>query len=153
MVNFLLGQQSGFTKYPCFLCYWYSRDRNQHWIREKWPPRECLKVGDKNVINNPLVHTNRIILPPLHIKLGLMKQFINALDKDRYCFKYIRNYFPEISEEKKKARIFEGPQIRKLLWDNSFKDSMKRRRRKRGRLSLMLFLISLVIKRHPTTKN
>ncbi|KAI6646369.1 hypothetical protein LOD99_9240 [Oopsacas minuta] len=45
MVNFLLGQQSGFTKYPCFLCYWDSRDRNQHWIREKWPPRECLKVG------------------------------------------------------------------------------------------------------------
>ncbi|KAI6651423.1 hypothetical protein LOD99_5230 [Oopsacas minuta] len=53
-----------------------------------------------------------------------MKQFIKALDKDRYCFKYIRNYFPEISEEKKKAGIFEGPQIRKLLRDNSFKDSM-----------------------------
>ncbi|KAI6653849.1 hypothetical protein LOD99_3351 [Oopsacas minuta] len=124
MVNFLLGQQSGFTKYPCFLCYWDSRDRNQHWIREKWPPRECLKVGNKNVINNPLVHTNKIILPPLHKKLGLMKQFIKALDKDRYCFKYIRNYFPEISEEKKKAGIFEGPQIRKLLRDNSIKDSM-----------------------------
>ena len=25
MVNFLLGQQSGFTKYPCFLCMWDSR--------------------------------------------------------------------------------------------------------------------------------
>ncbi|KAI6651178.1 hypothetical protein LOD99_5529 [Oopsacas minuta] len=124
MVNFLLGQQAGFTKYPCFLCYWDSRDRNRHWIREKWPPRECLKVGDKNVINNPLVHTHKIILPPLHIKLGLMKQFIEALDKDRYCFKYIRNYFPGISEEKKKAGIFEGPQIRKLLRDNCFKDSM-----------------------------
>ncbi|KAI6650030.1 hypothetical protein LOD99_6245 [Oopsacas minuta] len=32
--------------------------------------------------------------------------------------------FQEISEERKKAGIFEGPQIRKLLWDNSFKDSM-----------------------------
>ncbi|KAI6659700.1 hypothetical protein LOD99_14625 [Oopsacas minuta] len=53
-----------------------------------------------------------------------MKQFIKALDEDRYCFKYIRNYFPDISEEKKKAGIFEGPQIRKLLRDNSFKDSM-----------------------------
>ena len=28
MVNFLLGQQFGFTKYPCFLCYWDRRDRN-----------------------------------------------------------------------------------------------------------------------------
>ncbi|KAI6651113.1 hypothetical protein LOD99_5464 [Oopsacas minuta] len=79
----------------------------------------------KNVINNPLVHTNKIILPPLHIKLGLMKQFIKALDKDRCCFKYIRNYFPQISQDRKEAGIFEGPQIRKLLRDNSFKDSMK----------------------------
>ncbi|KAF2357609.1 hypothetical protein FHG87_011636 [Trinorchestia longiramus] len=27
MVNFLLGQQSGFTKYPCFICMWDSRER------------------------------------------------------------------------------------------------------------------------------
>jgi hypothetical protein len=25
MVNFLFGQQSGYTKYPCFLCLWESR--------------------------------------------------------------------------------------------------------------------------------
>ena len=25
MVNFLLGQQSGLTKYPCFLCMWDSK--------------------------------------------------------------------------------------------------------------------------------
>ncbi|CAH0552824.1 unnamed protein product [Brassicogethes aeneus] len=25
MVNFLLGQQSGYTKYPCFICLWDSR--------------------------------------------------------------------------------------------------------------------------------
>ena len=27
MVNFLLGQQSGYTKLPCFLCPWDSRDQ------------------------------------------------------------------------------------------------------------------------------
>ena len=27
MVNFLLGQQSGYTKFPCFLCLWDSRTR------------------------------------------------------------------------------------------------------------------------------
>uniref|UniRef100_A0A0K2VL13 Putative LOC100197081 [Hydra vulgaris] n=2 Tax=Lepeophtheirus salmonis TaxID=72036 RepID=A0A0K2VL13_LEPSM len=26
MVNFLLGQQEVYTKYPCVLCYWDSRD-------------------------------------------------------------------------------------------------------------------------------
>ena len=33
MVNFLLGQQSGF-KYPCFLCMWDSRDR-AHTLHEE----------------------------------------------------------------------------------------------------------------------
>ena len=25
MVNYLLGQQSGYTKFPCYLCMWGSR--------------------------------------------------------------------------------------------------------------------------------
>ena len=32
MVNFLLGQQRGHTKYPCFLCYWDSRANEDHWV-------------------------------------------------------------------------------------------------------------------------
>ena len=42
MVNFLLGQQSGYTKYPCFLCLWDSRARLKHWVRKDWPSREKL---------------------------------------------------------------------------------------------------------------
>jgi len=38
-------------------------------------------VGGQNVINELLVTRDRIILPPLHIKLGLMKQFVKALNK------------------------------------------------------------------------
>ena len=36
----------------------------------------------KNVINYPLVDRNKIILPPLLIKLGLIKKFVKAMDKD-----------------------------------------------------------------------
>lgn len=81
MVNFLLGQQGGYTKFPCFICLWDSRDKQRHWIQKDWPVREELKVGMKNVINVPLVNRDRIILPPLHIKLGIMKQFVKALEK------------------------------------------------------------------------
>ena len=42
MVNFLLRQQSGFTKYPCFLCMWDSRDRAQHYTKKDWPLRKEL---------------------------------------------------------------------------------------------------------------
>ena len=35
MVNFLLGQQGGHTKYPCFLCYWDSRANKEYWVRKE----------------------------------------------------------------------------------------------------------------------
>jgi hypothetical protein len=55
MVNFLLGQQSGCTKYPCFLCLWDGRTKHEQWARKDWLPREYMVVGGKNVINEPLV--------------------------------------------------------------------------------------------------
>ena len=79
MVNFLLGEQGGHTKYPCFLCYWDSRSNEEHWVRKEWPPRNTIKPGEKNIVNNPLVDRKNIILPPLHIKLGLVKQFAKHL--------------------------------------------------------------------------
>ena len=51
MVNFLLGQQSGYTKFPCFLCYWDSRDKANHWKIKNWPVRE-LKLGNKTLIHD-----------------------------------------------------------------------------------------------------
>ena len=53
-----------------------------------------------------------------------MKQFIKALEKDGDCFQYICNSFPNLSNEKLKARIFDGPQIRQLMRDQKFCDSM-----------------------------
>ena len=55
MVNFLLGQHSGYTKFPCFLCYWHSWNKANHWKIKKFPVREQLKVGDRNVIHDHLV--------------------------------------------------------------------------------------------------
>ena len=31
VLSILLGQQGGYTKYPCFLCLWDSRAKNEHW--------------------------------------------------------------------------------------------------------------------------
>ena len=124
MVNFLLGQQGGYTKHPCFLCYWDSRATDQHWVKKDWPSRQDLAVGDKNIITEPLVNRDRIILPPLHIKLGLMKQFVKALDKDGDCFNYIAQTFSGLSIEKLKGGIFDGPQIRKLMQDQTFSARM-----------------------------
>lgn len=49
VISMLLGQQSGYTKYPCFLCEWDSRDRKQHYIKKEWQVRKTLEVGTKNI--------------------------------------------------------------------------------------------------------
>ncbi|GFU38630.1 uncharacterized protein TNCV_1495621 [Trichonephila clavipes] len=124
MVNFLLGQQGGYMKFRCFMCLWDSRDKQQHWSQKVWPVREELKVGTKNVINMPLVSLVHIILLPLQIKLGIMKQFVKTLDKCGECFNFLSRKFPGLSIEKLKAGIFNGPQIRQLVKDFNFVKSM-----------------------------
>jgi hypothetical protein len=32
----LLGQQAGYTKYPCFMCEWGIRARSQNWEQKHW---------------------------------------------------------------------------------------------------------------------
>ena len=59
--------------------------------------QRSLNCGDRSVINDPLVGRNDIFLPHLHIKLGIMKQFVKALDHDSDCFKYISAAFPGLS--------------------------------------------------------
>lgn len=79
IITILLGQQGGFTKFPCLLCEWDSRDRNHHWTRKQWPARDKLEPGSKNVVHEHLIDPSKVLLPPLHIKLGLIKQFVKAL--------------------------------------------------------------------------
>lgn len=124
MVCFLLGQQRGYTKYPCFLCMWDSRAREKHWVQSNWPPRSDLKPGDPNILHQPLVDRKNIIFPPLHIKLGIMKQFVKALPTEGDCFKYLISAFPSLSFEKIKAGVFDGPQIRQLVKDEHFMGTM-----------------------------
>lgn len=124
ILTLLLGQQSGYTKFPCFLCLWDSRARELHWTQTDWPPRHGLTPGEKNVINTTLVPPEKVLLPPLHIKLGLIKQFVKSLQKDGDCFRYICSTFPKLSEAKLKEGVFTGPDIRKLLSDPLFPESM-----------------------------
>jgi hypothetical protein len=77
----LLGQQAGYTKYPCFMSEWDSRARSQHWEQKQWTPRTSLEPGSKYILRKSLVNPKKILLPLLHIILGIMKQFVRALQK------------------------------------------------------------------------
>ena len=129
MVNFLLGKQKWFTKYPCFIYMWESWARDKHWNQKLWPLRETLKVGLPNIVNNPIIDREKLIFPSLLIKLGLMKQFVRALNNDGESFQHIVLVLPALSFENIKAGVFNGPQIRALVWDQDLVRKMKDKER------------------------
>ena len=80
-------------------------------------------------------HQN-VLQPPLHIKLGLVKHFVKALDFEGEVFQEIRLMFPKLSEAKINGGIFVGPQKNTLLKSKSLKPWKKKRMiqsRKRGK--------------------
>ena len=111
IIGLLLGLQRGYTKCPCFLCEWDSRARNKHWETVHWPEREQLQPGSKNVWNVSFVDREETLLPPMHIKLGKMKQFVKVLDRNSPCFQDLCTRFSSLSHAKIREGIFDGPQI------------------------------------------
>ena len=63
----------------------------------------------------------KMLLPPLHIKLGLMKNFVKAIDRNGGAFLFLKNKFPRLSEAKIKEGVYIGSQIRELMKDTTFK--------------------------------
>jgi hypothetical protein len=124
VIVLLLGLQRGYTKCPCFLCEWDSRARDKRWETVYWPKREQLQPGSKNVLNLSVVDHEIIPLPPLHIRLGMMKEFVKALDRNSPRFQYLCMRFSSLSHAKIREGIFDGPQICKLMMDDSFTDMM-----------------------------
>ena len=123
MVNFLSGKQSSFTKYLCFLCMWDSRDCTQHYKKD-WPLREELVPSkERNVINDPQVDRQNTLPTAAH-QARLNQVVPKALDKDGDYFTYLCQDFPGLTMEKLKAGIFNGPQIRQLIRDPEFENSM-----------------------------
>jgi len=73
-----------------------------------------------NVENQPLVEPRKILLPSMHLKLGLMKNFVKVLNQGEAAFTYMWEKFPRLSETKFKEGVFIGPQIRDLIMDEFF---------------------------------
>jgi hypothetical protein len=71
------------TKFCCFLCEWLCRNRKHHYIQKQWPKWVLLIPGQKSVVSTPLMNPDNVSWPPLHIILGLIKNFIKAMDQNR----------------------------------------------------------------------
>ena len=115
VVGLLTDMQGGYVKYTCFICLWDSRAKHEHYIRNEWPARGNATLGVHNIRYEPLVQSDKVIIPPLHIKLGLFKNFVKALHSDGEPMKIIKETFPKLSLAKVKEGLFVGPDTRKLF--------------------------------------
>jgi hypothetical protein len=59
--------------------------------------------------NASLIDPGNVYLPPLHIKLGLKKTFVKAMDQNSAGFMYLKNKLPRISDAKIKEGVFMDP--------------------------------------------
>ena len=126
MLGVLLGLQNGYTKYFCFLCLWNSRADGEHYEKMHWPTRKELTSEMYNVIREPLVSREKVLLPPIHIKLALVKQFVKTLNFEGEVFQEIRSMFPRLSEAKIKGGIFVGSQVSTMLKSENLEAKMNK---------------------------
>ena len=80
----------------------------------------------KNVVSTPFINPEKVYVPPLLIKLGLIKYFVKALDQYSTGFMHLKNNFPRTSDAKIEEGVFVGPRIRELTWDIRFEDQLNK---------------------------
>jgi hypothetical protein len=101
--------QLGYTKYCCFICEWDSRARDKHYSVKHWKKRQKLTPGERNVVHDPLVDAVKVFLLPLNIKLGLVKNVVEAMKKDGPVFFLSAAEIPSLERGKDKRRDFCWP--------------------------------------------
>jgi hypothetical protein len=62
------------------------RAKTLHYLKRDCPHRKSLKVGEKNVQHPALAEWHKILLRLLHIKLGLIKYFVKAMNRTGSAF-------------------------------------------------------------------
>jgi hypothetical protein len=127
MIGITLGIQGTSANHPCFLCDWKRPQRGECWSHDKGQPRiSWIPNVDKNIVSESLIPREKILLPPLHLKIGLMTQLMKKFVENEKILKYIQSVFPRLSFAKISNGVFNGPDIRKLVKDKNFSKVLNR---------------------------
>lgn len=101
IINMFQGLKPGYPSYFCYLCCWNTRTKNIDHFTHNWPKRTG-KKKNLGVIHKPIVqNTDDILLPPLHLKLGIVKKFVATMIKsNNQVFDVMKSIFPRLSTKK-----------------------------------------------------
>ena len=70
--------------------------------------------------NGQLVPPNKVLLPPLHFKLGLTNQFVKSFDNESSALQYLHTKFPKLSFEKFVLVFLLAYKLKKIQSDSYF---------------------------------
>lgn len=114
ILNILVGLKSGNCKYQCLFCTWDSRNFINQYKRGPDELRDY-QLNKFSIINKSLVPIDKILLPSLHIKLGVFSKFVQLLapkyktvkkekvkisDGNQRAFDFLIKLFPRKTESK-----------------------------------------------------
>lgn len=101
VINIMQGLKPGYPSYFCYLCCWNTRAKVDHYTH-KWPQRTGRKNKKLGLIKKPIVkNTDDILLPPLHLKLGIVQKFIaTVVASNDKVFDIIKSIFPKLGKTK-----------------------------------------------------
>ncbi|XP_031629028.1 uncharacterized protein LOC116344571 [Contarinia nasturtii] len=126
----LTGLNKAYCKYCCPFCKWDSRWKGgNHYDKKNWPLRtERGRVGYYSIVRKPIIERSKVMIPNLHIKLGIVKSFIKTLVATNItAFNHLKdNVFPKLTVGKITEGVLNGPDIRKLLKDERFVECLSR---------------------------
>lgn len=88
VVAILMGLKPDFAKHQCFLCLWEGEKKElQYNDIYKLQTRWRIQLGMEFPLLPELVPADKIILPPLCIKLDIVQNFTRVLRRDGEAFK------------------------------------------------------------------
>lgn len=97
VVNILMGAKAGRPNYPWYKCDWNARSHeHDHYSYDGY-------INPNPDLNEPLVPPKNILLPPLHIKLGLVQKFIKMAVSNDNVFHCLKDMFKRLSDAKIKG--------------------------------------------------
>ena len=85
-IAILLGLQPGYTKYCCF-CVNGTVLQDMKITLKRSGKKKHFESRYKKCEAPPLVETSKILLSLLHIKLGLIENYVKAMNQDGAAFK------------------------------------------------------------------
>lgn len=96
------------------------------------PVRNALTPGENYLLHKTLVDPEMILVPPLHINLGVMKEFVESFPKDGEWFWYLCETISHLSQAKLKKGVCSCPIFGKRFSIPTLRQGWLRRKTRRG---------------------